>query len=133
MAPTKTPPPDVPGKTEEREKSKRIGALGALAPFVWPYRGLMFAALAALVATAVISLTLPLAVRRVVDNFDTENAYILDQYFAAALGIALLLAIGTRLPYALVSRLARSAIGADERGERSEFVRLVALAEDLRS
>lgn len=71
MARPKTPPPDVPGKTEEREKSKRISALVALAPFMWPYRGLMFAALAALVATAFISLTLPLAVRRVVDNFDT--------------------------------------------------------------
>ncbi len=35
--------------------------------------------------------------------------------------------------YALVRRLARSALGRDERGERSEFVRLVALAEDLRS
>jgi len=35
--------------------------------------------------------------------------------------------------YALVRRLARSALGVDEPGERSEFVRLVALAEDLRS
>ena len=125
MAPTKTPPPDVPGKTEEREKSKRIGALGALAPFVWPYRGLMFAALAALVATAVISLTLPLAVRRVVDNFDTENAYILDQYFAAALGIALLLAIGTGLRYALVTRLGERVV-ADIR--KAVFDRVVGMS-----
>ncbi len=35
--------------------------------------------------------------------------------------------------YALVRRLARGALGADERGERAEFVRLVALAEELRS
>lgn len=33
----------------------------------------------------------------------------------------------------LVRRLARGALGADPRGERSEFVRLVALAEELRS
>ncbi|MBW4707480.1 ATP-binding cassette domain-containing protein [Roseobacter sp. YSTF-M11] len=105
MAGSKPPVPAAPGKTDEREKSRRLGALGALIPFVWPYRGLMFAAIAALVSTALISLTLPLAVRRVVDNFDTENAHILDQYFAAALGIAGLLAIGTGLRYALVTRL----------------------------
>lgn len=35
--------------------------------------------------------------------------------------------------YALVKRLARGALGIDERGERAEFVRLVSLAEDLRS
>ncbi|MFO0689632.1 MAG: VWA domain-containing protein [Myxococcota bacterium] len=35
--------------------------------------------------------------------------------------------------YALVRRLAREALGPDERGERAEFVRLVALAEELRS
>jgi len=35
--------------------------------------------------------------------------------------------------YALVRRLAREALGEDARGERAEFVRLVALAEDLRS
>lgn len=35
--------------------------------------------------------------------------------------------------YDLVRRLARTALGSDLRGERAEFVRLVALAEDLRS
>ncbi|MDA0963279.1 MAG: ABC transporter transmembrane domain-containing protein, partial [Proteobacteria bacterium] len=48
--------------------------------------------------------TLPIAVRRVVDNFQAEGA-ILDQYFLGALGIAGLLAIGTGLRYALVTRL----------------------------
>ena len=35
--------------------------------------------------------------------------------------------------FGLVRDLARGAIGVDERGERSEFVRLVSLAEELRS
>ena len=74
-------------------------------PFLRPYRGLLFGALGALVATAIISLTLPLAVRRVVDNFYTKDPQTLDLYFAAALGIAGLLAIGTGLRYALVTRL----------------------------
>lgn len=35
--------------------------------------------------------------------------------------------------HALVKRLARGALGIDDRGERAEFVRLVSLAEELRS
>ncbi|MCV3273022.1 ABC transporter transmembrane domain-containing protein [Roseobacter sinensis] len=117
--------PPGPGQTEERAKSKRIGALAALWPFVWPYRSLLFCALAALVMTAVVSLTLPMAVRRVVDNFDTENAYILDQYFAAALGIAALLAVGTGLRYMLVTRLGERVV-ADIR--KAVFDRVISMS-----
>ncbi|MBV7394659.1 ABC transporter transmembrane domain-containing protein [Mameliella sediminis] len=96
----------TPGTGEqEREKSRKLGSLGALWPFMRPYRLLMFAAFAALVATATISLILPLAVRRVVDNFNTQDGALLDKYFGAALGIAAALAVGTALRYALVTRL----------------------------
>ncbi len=89
---------------QEREKSRRLSSLRALWPFMRPYRLLMAAALAALVATATISLILPLAVRRVVDNFNTQDGALLDKYFAAALGIAAALAIGTAFRYLLVTR-----------------------------
>ncbi|MEP5761411.1 MAG: ABC transporter transmembrane domain-containing protein [Litoreibacter sp.] len=89
----------------ERAKSKKIGALGALWPFMKPYLALMIAALVALTVTACISLILPLAVRRVVDGFDSRDAFLLDQYFGAALGIAGLLALGTGMRYYLVTRL----------------------------
>ena len=68
----------IPVKNEERQKSKKLGSLAALWPFILPYRGLMAAALFALTATATISLILPLAVRRVVDNFNTEDGALLD-------------------------------------------------------
>ncbi|WP_165919020.1 ABC transporter transmembrane domain-containing protein [Rhodovulum adriaticum] len=90
---------------EDREKSRRIGALRALWPFVLPYRKLLAAALTALVVTAGVSLVLPMAVRRVVDGFETEQVTQLDGYFAAALGIAALFALGTALRYYLVTRL----------------------------
>ncbi|RBI87575.1 ABC transporter [Rhodosalinus halophilus] len=94
-----------PVQQKEREKSRRIGALAELWPFIRPYRALLAAALVMLVATAVVSLVLPIAVRRVVDNFNVEDGAILDQYFAAALGIAGLFALGSALRYALVTRL----------------------------
>ena len=44
---------------EDRPTSRRVGALGALWPFVRPYRGQMVLALVALVLTSAISLILP--------------------------------------------------------------------------
>ncbi|SMR70980.1 ATP-binding cassette, subfamily B [Aliiroseovarius halocynthiae] len=90
---------------DEREKSKRIGALSGLWPFMRPYRAWIFAALIALVFTAGISLILPIAVRRVVDGFGEATPQLLDKYFLAALAVASLLALGTGLRYYLVTRL----------------------------
>ncbi len=118
-------PAPAPNVTQEREKSRRIGALGALAPFLWPYRPLMIAAILALVLTAMVSLTLPLAVRRVVDNFSTADAALLDQYFMAALAIAGLLAVGTALRYALVTRLGERVV-ADIR--KAVFDRVIGMS-----
>ncbi len=90
---------------EDRQKSKRLGSLGSLWPFMAPYRRLLTLAILALVLTACVSLVLPLAVRRVVDNFEDGSGALLNQYFGAALAIASLLALGTALRYALVTRL----------------------------
>jgi len=114
-----------PSATEDREKSKRISSLRALVPFMRPYAGMVFAAIGALVLTAIVSLTLPLAVRRVVDGFETESAELLDQYFLAALGIAALLALGTGLRYYLVTRLGERVI-ADIR--KSVFDRMIGMS-----
>jgi ATP-binding cassette subfamily B protein len=97
---------DAPRKAEtERERSKKVGALTALWPFMRPYGWMIALAGVALVSTAMMSLVLPLAVRRVVDNFDIAESGLLDGYFAAALGIAGLLAVGTALRYYFVTRL----------------------------
>jgi ATP-binding cassette subfamily B protein len=116
---------DTNGPTEDRPKSRRVGALRGLVPFLRPYRGLVALALVALVATAAISLILPLAVRRVVDGFNTGDAQLLDQYFAAALVIAALLALGTGLRYYLVTRLGERVV-ADIR--RALFDRVLGMS-----
>ncbi|MDO5757762.1 MAG: ABC transporter transmembrane domain-containing protein [Rhodobacterales bacterium] len=109
----------------DRDPSKRIGALAALAPFLMPYKALMAAATAALVLTAAVSLTLPLAVRRVIDNFNVEQGAILDRYFMAALVITALLAVGTGLRYALVTKLGERVV-ADIR--RAVFDRVIGMS-----
>ena len=119
------PSPVGMSATDQREKAKKISGLSALWPFVLPYHLLMAAAIFALVLTAMISLALPLAVRRVIDNFGTADGTILDQYFLAAIAIAALLALGTGLRYALVTRLGERVV-ADIR--KAVFDRVIGMS-----
>jgi ATP-binding cassette subfamily B protein len=114
-----------PALLEDRVASKKVGALRGLAPFMLPYRGMAVLAILALVLTAGTSLILPIAVRRVVDGFSADNAMLLDQYFAAALAIAAILAVGTGLRYYFVTRLGERVV-ADIR--RALFDRTVGLS-----
>ncbi|MEX2520388.1 MAG: ABC transporter transmembrane domain-containing protein, partial [Paracoccaceae bacterium] len=95
---------------EIRDKSKTVKPLRALAPFLAPYRWTVIAAFAALVSTAALSLILPLAVRRVIDGFSEESAALMDEYFAAAIAIAALLAVATALRFWLVTKLGERVI-----------------------
>ncbi|WP_323785217.1 ABC transporter transmembrane domain-containing protein [Thalassovita sp.] len=110
---------------EDREKSKHVGALRDLWPFLSPYKWMVFGAGLALVLTASVSLTLPLAVRRVVDNFNGADGALLDQYFGAALALAALLALGTGLRYSLVTILGERVV-ADIR--KAVFDRIIGMS-----
>ncbi|MDO5613664.1 MAG: ABC transporter transmembrane domain-containing protein [Paracoccus sp. (in: a-proteobacteria)] len=110
--------------TENRPTSRRVGALRALLPFLRPYGGQVVLALLALSLTAAISLILPLAVRRVVDEFDSGMA-LLNQYFGAAVMIVAMLAVGTGLRYFLVTRLGERIV-ADIR--KAVFARVISLS-----
>lgn len=112
-------------KEADRQRSKKIGSLRSLTPYFRPHIGMVMAAIAALVLTACVSLVLPLAVRRVVDGFQTGEAQLLDQYFGAALIIAGLLALGTGLRYYLVTRLGERVV-ADIR--KSVFDRMIRMS-----
>jgi len=109
----------------DRERSKRVSALAELWPFLRPYRALLGAAITALVLTAAVALVLPMAVRRVVDNFNTEDGALLDQYFGGALFIAALLALGTGARYLLVTRLGERVV-ADIR--KAVFDRVIGMS-----
>jgi len=109
----------------QRPTSRRVGALRGLWPFLSRYRALVFGALAALTSTAAVGLALPLAVRRVVDSFQSGEIELLNQYFAASLLIAALLAIGTGARFYLVTRLGERVV-ADIR--QALFARVIGLS-----
>ena len=90
---------------EDRPSSKKVGVLRALVPYFAPYKFLVILALLALVITATVSLTLPVAARKVIDGFSAGNYTLLNQYFLAAVGIAAIFALGTGLRYYIVTRL----------------------------
>ena len=84
----------------DREKSKRVGALSQLWPFLAPYKLLVLGALMALVLTASVSLILPMAVRRVVDQVLAQSpGFDIDAYFIGLLGVVAILAISSALRF----------------------------------
>ena len=109
---------------QTRAKSKQVGALRGLVPFIRPYRGMVVLAGIALVATASVSLVLPLTVRQVVDGFGADVA-LLDRYFGYALVIALLMAIGSAVRHYFVTRLGERVV-ADIR--RALFDRVMGMS-----
>ncbi|MEO1563716.1 MAG: ABC transporter transmembrane domain-containing protein [Pseudomonadota bacterium] len=109
---------------QTRAKSSNVKALQGLLPFFRPYRWTLVLAVVALLITAVLSLLLPIAVRRVVDGFGEEIA-LLDQYFLAAIGLAALFAAGSSLRFYLVTRLGERVV-ADIR--KSVYARMIGMS-----
>lgn len=95
---------------EERLKSNDIKPLQGLLPFIKPYRNLLIAAIIALIFTAITSLVIPLAVRKVIDGFTMEALAQLDVYFTATVVVMGALAIGTGLRFYFVTRLGERVI-----------------------
>ncbi len=118
MAETQKPKP------EDRPVGKKVGALRALWPFMKVYRTNMIAASVALVFTAMVSLSLPIAAGRVVDTFGLASGEI-SQHFVTMLTIAVLLAFGTALRYFLVTRLGERVV-ADIR--KAVFNRMISMS-----
>ena len=96
---------DKENNNSEREKGRNISSLFLLASFFKPYYLNLILASLVLILTAGISLTFPIAIRRVVDGFFSNSTSLMDYYFAAAFGLASLLALGTALRFYLVTRL----------------------------
>ena len=96
---------DLFQKNTDRDKGKSIISVTLLYSFFKPYLINLLLASVVLVTTAGISLTFPIAIRRVVDGFYSDSTQLMDYYFAAAFLLASLLAIGTSLRFYLVTRL----------------------------
>lgn len=92
------------GRASGRLKS--LQPLIALKPYLMKHKGMLIAGLIALVLSAVAMLSVPLAVRRMIDHgFSTESAGFIDQYFAMMVLIGAVLAASIAARFYCVSWL----------------------------
>lgn len=107
-------------------RSIKIDPLKQLLPYIMRYRGRVIAAFVALVAAALITLVVPIAVRRMVDfGFSAEGVELIDNYFAVMIAVAALLAVASAMRFYLVTTLGERIV-ADLRGDL--FSHLTALS-----
>jgi ATP-binding cassette subfamily B protein len=85
---------------------RRISALKVLLPYVLRYRGRALAALAALLAAALATLSIPLAIRSMIDvGFSGSDSDFVNRSFIALVLLAGLLALASAARFYLVSTL----------------------------
>jgi len=87
-------------EAQKAAKQRSLKPLLSLFPYLRRYRGLVAAALIALVLSSATTLALPLAVRRIIDHgFQTPDGGMINSYFAMLLAIAVILALASAMRY----------------------------------
>ena len=90
----------------DRPKSRSLGPLRALVPYLRPYRGVLVLALLALLVAAAAMLALPIALRYLIDNgIASKSSETINQYFVAFLAAAAVFGVFAALRFYLVSWL----------------------------
>ncbi len=90
----------------DRPKSRSLGPLRALVPYLRPYRGVLVLALLALLVAAAAMLALPIALRYLIDNgISSKSSDTINQYFVAFLAAAAIFGVFAALRFYLVSWL----------------------------
>jgi len=90
----------------DRPKSRSLGPLRALVPYLRPYRGVLVLALLALLVAAAAMLALPIALRYLIDNgISSKSSDTIDLYFVAFLAAAAIFGVFAALRFYLVSWL----------------------------
>jgi ATP-binding cassette, subfamily B, bacterial len=117
---TRTRDPPAPAAASAAPAPPRAGKLRPLVslwPYVRRYPSQASAALAALLAAAVTTLVVPIAVRRMIDfGFSRESVDLIDSYFAVMIGVVAVLALSSAARFYLVTTLGERIV-ADLREE----------------
>jgi len=112
------------GEGEMKER-RSLAPLRRLAPYMLRYRGLMAGALIFLLMAALATLSLPLAVRRMIDHGFTEaDSTFVANYFAMLLGIAVVLAVASSCRYYFVITLGERVVSDVRRDVFAHIARL---------
>jgi len=120
---------ETSGPDADSQAGKRVSfrPLLALRPYLLRHKGMLAAALVALLISAGATLAVPLAVRRMIDlGFSGIEPDLIDKYFATLAGIGLILALASAARFYAVNwlgeRVVAEIVGAG--GRRYEVVEL---------
>lgn len=95
----------------DRPKGRSLTPLRALGPFIRPYLGTLLLAMAALIFAAAAQLSLPVALRFLIDRgLLAEDAATIDRYFIALFGVAMAFGLFAALRFYLVMWLGERVI-----------------------
>src|SRR6478672_2580926 len=107
-------------------RAGRLRPLRLLIPYLRCYPWQVSAALLALLAAAITTLIVPIAIRRMIDfGFSQQSANLIDSYFAVMIAVAAVLAVASAARFFFVTRLGERIV-ADLREE--VFGHLVSLS-----
>ncbi len=110
---------------EDRKKSSSVKPLRALLPFIQPYWRTLLAALGALSVAAAAMLTLPVAVRFVIDRgLAAEDAATIDRYFVYLLLVAGVFGLFAALRFYLITWLGERVVADIRSAVYRHIVRL---------
>jgi ATP-binding cassette subfamily B protein len=99
--------------TERREKSRNIGALRNLWPFLKPHKGLAIGWAVFLGVSSGASLLLPVALRHIIDKgFLASNLATINGTFLALFGLAVVLALATAARYFCIALLGERSLAS---------------------
>ncbi|MEO9336459.1 ABC transporter transmembrane domain-containing protein [Mesorhizobium sp. SB112] len=114
-------------RREEDERRRSLKPLRRLAPYLGRYRGLVAGAIASLILAAMMTLTLPIAVRRMIDHgFSSADSTFIAQYFGMLVVIAGLLALASAGRYYFVITLGERVVSDIRRDLFAHVTRLSA-------
>jgi ATP-binding cassette, subfamily B, bacterial len=114
-----------PGHGEEAGRKVSVKPLLALKPYLFRYPGVLAIGLTALVVSAVAMLSVPLAVRRMIDNgFNAQNGDFIDQYFAMMMLIGAILAVAIACRFYCVNWLGERVVADLRRDVFAHLARL---------
>ena len=93
-------------ESSERPKGDSLQPLRALAPFIKPYLGTLYVAMLALVLASAAQLTLPVAIRYLIDaGMLADSAASIDRYFLGLFAVAMAFGLFSALRFYLVTWL----------------------------
>jgi hypothetical protein len=109
----------------DRPKGKSLRPLRALVPFVKPYLGTFYLAMAALVLASLAQLALPIAIRVLIDaGLLAKDAASIDRYFAGLFAVAMAFGLFSALRFYLVTWLGERVVADIRNAVYRQVVRL---------